>query len=55
MISRTPYFLLLQLNYHFPNPLFKGYWIYFRVEHLSVVTGNFYVRPVFVILGRKSN
>jgi hypothetical protein len=26
MISRTLYFLLIQLNYHFPNLLFKGYW-----------------------------
>ena len=25
MISRTLYFLLIPLNYHFPNPLFKGY------------------------------
>jgi len=25
MISRILYFLLIQLNYHFPNPLFKGY------------------------------
>jgi hypothetical protein len=26
MISSTLYFLLIQLNYHFPYPLFKSDW-----------------------------
>jgi len=42
IISSTLYFLLIQLNYHFPYPLFKSDWFNTSTGNLFQSAGNWF-------------